>query len=494
MRKFGLIMVFCWLSFAYAQAQTLNIHQGNVTYAIPASQTGEMVFNGESSLTIGQKTYNISEITSITTNESVVTDNTVNVTYDGSSAQVVIAGNVAPYITASVRGAHVTILADIALSEEVTYTLSGSSTNGSLYMDGDYKSTFMLNNLQLTNPDSCAINIQNGKLIGMVLADGTLNTLTDGLTNVTDDGTDAHKAALYINGHASWTGGGALTLNGNVKHAYFSDEYTVLNAGLGTITVASAVGDGFHVNEYFQMQGGTVNINAQGDGVDVGVRNKSTDENNGNMLLEGGTLTVKITGVATKALKCEKTMMVSDGTITATTTGTATYDAAAVDFSSCAGVKCGVFTMTGGTMNLTSTGAGGKGLNSDGDVNINGGTLTVVTTGATFTHGSDDTKPQGIKSDTAIRLNGGTVLVAASSDNGSPLKTDDVAVYCNGSTLMGIGGKKVTPSSASTCGYKNYSSQNVTGGTTVTLDGISFSIPAIYSNASAKIIVSSPNM
>lgn len=477
---------------APVQAQTLNIHEGQVTYAIPASQTGEMTINNGTTLTVGKKTYNISDITSITTDESVVVDNTVGVRWDGDAAHVVVAGNVAPYITAIVNGGHVTLLADAALDEEVTYTLSGSSQNGSLYMDGEYKATFVLNNLVLTNPDSCAINIQDGKLINMVLPAGTSTTLADGLTTSTADDTDTHKAALYIDGHASWTGGGSLTLTGNVKHGYSSDEYTLLNDGFGSITVRSAVGDGFHVNEYFQMKGGSVTINAQGDGIDVGVRSKSTDVNNGNLMLEGGTLSVATTGIATKALKSEKAMIVSGGNITATTSGSATYEAA--DFSSCAGAKCASFSMTGGTLTLTSTGAGGKGLNADADVVVDGGTLTVVTTGSVFNHGADDTKPHGIKSDTVIRLNGGNVMVAASSDSGSPLKTTDVAVYCNGTTLMAIGDKKVTPASASTCRYKNYTSQKVTGGTTVTLDGVSFAVPAIYNNASAKIIVSSPSM
>ena len=326
-------------------AQTLNINIGDVSYAIPASQAGDMPFNNGSTLTVGAKSYSIDDITSITVNYSQVEDNTVKVNYNGTSAKVIISGNLAPYVTATVNNAHVKIIADNALQQTVTYTLSGTSANGSFYMDGDYAIDLVLNELHLTNPDSAAINIQDGKLIGVKLADGTTNSLADGLTNVTIDDSDGHKAAFYTDGHTSWTGAGSLTLTGNVKHAFDSDEYTLLNAGLGTITVTGAPGDGFHISQYFKMQGGTVNITSTGDGIDV-EKKKSDKTDNGNMMIEGGTLNVTTTGDATKALKCDNNMTISGGVIKATTTGSAIYDAAAADISSNSAAKCdGTFTM-----------------------------------------------------------------------------------------------------------------------------------------------------
>ena len=403
-----------------------------------------------------------------------------------------IAGNLAPYITASVNGGHVKVIANQNLAQEVTYTLSGNSANGSFYMEGDFTMQLTLNGLTLTNPDSAAINIQNGKLIRVRLADGTTNSLADGLTNVTGDDSDGHKAAFYVDGHTSWTGTGNLTISGNVKHGFSCDEYTLLNDGLGTITVTQAVSDGFHISQYFKMLGGTLNITSNGDGIDV-EKKKSDKTDNGFMTLAGGTLNVTTTGNATKALKCDSCMIVIGGNITATTSGTAVYEASEADISSNAGAKCGSFTMTGGTMYLVSTGAGGKGLNAGGTITINGGTLTVVTTGSVFTHGSDDTKPQAIKSDKDIVLAGGNILSCASADSGTAFKTDYI-LYSNGATLMGIGGKACTPATSSTHGSKKYKDVVVKGGSTLSYDGVTFAIPAIYNNSSAKVLVSSPAM
>lgn len=492
MKKTTLLAAFC-LGVLSAAAQTLNIHIGNVTYAIPAEQAGEMLYQNGQTLTVGEKTYQLSEITSISVDDSSVTDNTVGVTYNGNTAQVVVSGNLAPYITATVNGAHVTVIANSSLATEVTYTLSGTSGNGSFYMDSSHAMTLVLDNVNLTNPDSAAVNIQDGKMINVRLADGSTNSLADGLTTASNDGSDSHNAAFYVDGHTSWTGSGSLTLKGNVKHAYSSDEYTLLNTGLGTITVSSSVTDGFHINQYFRMQGGTLNITSTGDGIDVG-KKKTDKENNGMMMLEGGTLNVVTSGEATKALKCESDLVVSGGTITASTTGSAVYDATESDISSCAAAKCdGAMTMSGGTMTLSSTGAGGKGINATGAITISGGILTVVTTGSVYEYGSLDTKPQAIKSDANITLAGGTILSCASASSGTAFKTD-YQVLTNGATVMGVGGKAVTPATSSTHSYKKYTGVAVKGGQSLSYDGVTFAIPGNYNNSSAKVLVSSAEM
>lgn len=491
--KQALSFLTFFLLATMASAQTMHIHLGDVSYAIEASSAGDMVYDKGETLTVGSKTYSLNDITSITVDNNSVSNNTVVVNYSGSSAKVAIAGNLAPYVTAQVNGAHVSVTASETLTEEVAYILSGSSSNGSFYMQGDYAIQLTLNGISLSNPDSAAINIQDGKLISVILADGTTNSLSDGLTTVIDDDSDSHKAALYIDGHSSWTGSGNLILQGNVKHAYSSDEYTHFNAGLGTITVSSAVGDGLHIDQYFKMQGGTVNITSVGDCIDVS-KKKSDKTDNGMLTIEGGTLTATTTGNATKALKCESDMVIAGGVITATTSGTAVYEAAEADLSSNAAAKCdGAFTMSNGTMYLTSTGAGGKGINSTGAITINGGTLTVVTTGAVYTYGTLDTKPQAIKSDGVITLAGGTILSCASSDSGTAFKTD-YAVLTNGATLMGIGGKATTGAAASTHSSKKYKDVNVVGGSTLSYDGVTFTIPSIYNNSEAKVIVSSASM
>ena len=59
---------------------------------------------------------------------------------------------------------------------------------------------------------------------------------------------------------------------------------------------------------------------------------------------------------------------------------------------------------------------------------------------------------------------------------------------------MGIGGRSSTVSPGYTQTYKYLRNQVVTGGTTYTAEGMSFEIPSNYSNPSALVVVSTPDL
>ena len=103
----------------------------------------------------------------MTIDNTEVTDGTIGVVYDGTSAKVTVAGNIAQYVTPIVSGAHVSIAQSDDLATEITYNLSGSSSDGEFYMSGSYKATIELNGLTLTNAtpvnSGAAVHIQNGK-------------------------------------------------------------------------------------------------------------------------------------------------------------------------------------------------------------------------------------------------------------------------------------------------------------------------------------------
>ena len=244
-------------------------------------------------------------------------DFTVNVVYNGNEATVTVAKNIENQMTIAINGAHVNIVADPELQDSIIYNLSGSTSNGSFYMDGDYKCYVNLNDLTINNPDSAAINIDNGKRIDLTI-NGT-NTLTDATGGM-------QKACCFINGHVVIAGNGTLNITGNSKHAYFSDEYTRITSG--TINVLDSKSDGMHINQYFQMDGGNITINTTGgDGIDVGMTKDETDTNNGQFIMNNGTLVVTTTADAVKAIKCKSIMTVAGGTINASTSGNAVYDA-----------------------------------------------------------------------------------------------------------------------------------------------------------------------
>ena len=362
------IVLLAFFTVQTASAQTMKVFTGQVGYAYKAANVGEMTFANGTTLTIDGKTFNISDITNITVDESSVTDNTVKVVYSGTTS----AGNIAKYITASAQGGVVSVVQDAALQQEVTYTLTGTSTNGSFHTNGEFKATFILDNLSLTSTNGPAIDIQNGKAIALTLK---------GTSTLADAAGGTHTAAFYINGHPTISGTGSLNVSGHTKHALQTDEKLVMTSG--TINVTQAVGDGIHIDERFQMDGGTINVTAAGDGIDVEFRGvskgtKDLYEKNGFLELNGGTLNISTSGTATKAIKADSTIIINGATVTATTSGESTYDTVKKDTSSPSAVKTdGDFQMLKGTLTATSTGSGGKGINATGNVTISGGNLVV---------------------------------------------------------------------------------------------------------------------
>lgn len=397
-----------------ASAQTMNIYTGHVVTAVAASPDDMNYTDGGTKFTVLGKEFAVNDVDSIVVGNKKVKDNTVLVAYNGGEAWVTIAGNVAKDLTATVSGADVSLVQDAALENEITYTLQGSSADGSFYMDGKLKATVVLNGLTLASTKGAAIDIDNGKRIAVKLADGTENTLADAA-----DG--KQKACFSVNGHTEFGGAGSLSVMGNAKHAFFGDEYVELKKSLGTIKVLGAKKDGFNVNQYFLMKGGTLSVSGVGDdGIQVSKTKDDTDELNGQTIISGGKLYAEITADAAKGIKCADSLTVSGGEIEIHTSGGGMYDSDDADVKGCAAIKAGAdILISGGTLTLESTGAGGKGMSGDADINISGGMLNVTTTGRQYVYNRLDTSPKGIKADGNVNISGGDITVSTMGGEGS---------------------------------------------------------------------------
>lgn len=372
-------------------AQTLNVQVGNVRYIFPAVQTAQMPYENGSTLTVMGKVFNLNEIDSIYVDETAVTDNTVTVAYSDESADITVAGNIARLLTITQTGAHVSIIQSADVAEEITYTLSGTSSDGGFYNEGAFKATVELNNLNLTNISAvysgAAVHIQNSKRIKVKPLNGTTNTLVDAANG-------KQKGCLYIKGHAEFAQKGTLNVTGNLKHGIKTGEYFSIKNS--TINILSAVGDGINCEQFFLMESGTITINnVADDGLQcdiedttVGSTGETTDheeEDSGNIYISGGSLTMNITGVACKGIKSEGNIAISGGEFTITTSGIGMWDTEDLETKAAACISSDAnITISGGTLNLTSTGSGGKGLKCDSLLTITGGTMTIKTTGALY--------------------------------------------------------------------------------------------------------------
>lgn len=233
----------------------------------------------------------------------------VLVSYNGNSATVEMTDDVKSYVTASVSGADVTITSTASAAiNEITYGLTGTTTDGSFTMIGTYKATLELFGVSITNPTGPAIDLQNGKRIEISAKKETVSTLKDG----TSAATDAWKGALQCKGHIQFKGKGTLNVYGNYMHGIRAGEYIeVKNC---TINVCSAVKDAINCNWYYAQESGEVNLSGFGDdGIQVSVEtdNTTSSENTGNFTMTGGTININMNGASGESVKVEGTKSVA---------------------------------------------------------------------------------------------------------------------------------------------------------------------------------------
>lgn len=435
-----------------ANAQTLNVSCGNVNYHFDSAQTGEMFFHSGSELTIMGKTFKIDDINNMSTTANPVSDNTVSVVYNGSSAKATIAGNIAQYVNVTIEGGHVVVTQSEDVSDatcgEITYALSGNSADGEFMINGSYKLSIELDGLTLSNPTGAAIDIECGKRAAIRVKEGTVNSLADGTPG-------NQKGALYCKGHIEFKQKGSLTVVGNKGHAISAKEYIEIKNA--KITVTGAKKDGINCNQYFLMESGELHIGGtDDDGLQVSYKDDSDrdPDDTGSIIVNGGVIDINVTAAGAKALKADGDFIMTNGEINATVEGGGVWDAAKLKTKSSSCIGCdGDVDISGGTLNLTATGGGGKGISVDGNCLISGGTFDILTTGGltayvngsinnNYTGNADNlnsdykSSPKGIKVDGEIVIDGGSLTIETKGKGGEGIESKKTLTINDGNITV----------------------------------------------------------
>ena len=341
----------------------------------------------------------------------------ITVTYSSSGATVSGYSAVADVMNVSVSGAQVTIT--YTGSENVAYKLTGSSSNGFFKLYSTKKQALWLSGLTLTNPSGAAINNQSGKRT-LVYVSGT-NTIADGSSAAySTSGDEDMKGVFFSEGQLIFSGPSSgtnkLTVTANnsqSKSCIVSDDYVrfLANATVN-VSAGSSAGHGVKANEYVQISDGTLVITAK--------------------------------AAMKKGITSDDYVLVEGGTTSITVSGGVAYDSEDGEYTGTAGIKAdNYFGMTGGSVIITNTGSGGKGVRAGNydyyssnskslsDSYISGGTLKVTTSGSE----SNDVSSKGMKIGWAtksgnkvtayagnLNISGGTVIVSASKSEGIEAK------------------------------------------------------------------------
>ena len=339
----------------------------------------------------------------------------------------------------------------------VEYILQGESSLGCFLINStaDFKVT--LQALTLNNPAGAAINSQ-GELSRMFIttAGDVASQVSDGAGY--NDSKKVGKAPIYARGKIIFAQAETtLSVVGNNKHAIASEAGVIFHEGC-QLQVKAGVKDGVHATDDIMLAGGSVDLQAVGDG-------DGLESEEGDIILQAGYLDIEtlgkkchalktafdvriadgclhaiVKGDASKCISCDGEARVEGGKLVLMTQGGALYDATLLDFSTPAAVKCGAFHMTAGKLEALSTGVAGKGINSDGDISITGtAVVKVITEGLMAVEGELDASPKAITATGYLTLAADTVWVKATGGQGSEgldskasisINQGEVALYC----------------------------------------------------------------
>lgn len=343
----------------------------------------------------------------------------------------------------SVNGNHVTA-DNTAYDEAVKFTLSGSTSNGSLKLYSGNRTALALNGVSITNPSGAAINNQGKKRCFIIV--GGSNSLADGSSAAYETEADEDlKAVLFSEGQIVFSGSGSLTVTANNsqgKSGITSDDYVhFTETPTITVTAGTGAGHGVRGKDYVRIGGATLDVTTK-------AAMKKGINSDGYVLVEGGSTTVNVSG------------------------GTA-YDEEDQEYTGSAGVKAdNFFGMTGGTLTIKNSGAGGKGIRAgnydfyveNGGLNdsyISGGTLSVTTTGGESNDVSAKAIKIGFKEGSGrsyvyagnLNISGGSTVVSCAKGEGLETKGN-----------LNISGGEVYVTSSSDDAINCQGEMNVSGG------------------------------
>ena len=307
------------------------------------------------------------------------------------------------------------VIANHGKNEGICYVVSGTTSNGMLYIDGKTNFMLKLNGADITSTKGTAIDIQSKTAAYLVLTGS--NKLTDGTT-------EDHKSALYSKGKLIISGTGSLDVNATYNNGIHSKSYIVIEKG---------------VNLY---------VNAANHGI------KGTDA-----VINGGIVNVETAGKGAKGINCDNDITINGGRTTVICTGNGEWDTEELETKAATCIKCdSIMTIKGGEINVKATGSGGKGLKADWEAYISGGKIRVITTGGLYysngttenhnytgnTDNLDDaytSSPKGIKIGTkdehgVLEITGGDIMVRTSGYNGEGIESKGTLDVSGGSVMV----------------------------------------------------------
>lgn len=230
----------------------------------------------------------------------------------------------------------------VTITEEGSYVLTGKIT-GTVTVDApkEAKVEIILNGADIES--AAPIFVKQADKVTITLADGTTNTITQTGTFVTIDDEELN-AAIYSKEDLVFDGNGSLTITSKEGHAVKSKDDLKVKAGNITIEAAK---DGLHAKEELTVDGGTlkitaaegleatvvtindgdITIEASDDGINASL--KSDDITTAKVEINGGNLTITMGSGDTDGIDSNGDLYINGGKVTVNAQSPFDYDGTA---------------------------------------------------------------------------------------------------------------------------------------------------------------------
>ena len=328
-------------------------------------------------------------------------------------------------VTVTIAGNDVTV--DHGSTEGINYVVTGTTTDGSLIINGKTNFGLTLNGVNITSASKTALDIE---------CSGNAYLYATGSNKLNDGTTEDHKGAIFAKGKLLISGDGSLEVYGNYKNGIHGKNCIVIEKG---------------VNLYVKS--------TENNGIKSG----------GDMFINGGIINVEVSADGGKAINGDANVTINGGRTTVIATGNGTWEADETlstggDTKAAAGIGSdGNFYMNGGELYAKATGSGGKGVKADYEGYITGGKIRIITegnlyysNGTTESHnytGNTDnlpsaytSSPKGMKmggkdeNEVAyggpLVISGGDIMIRTSGNNAEGMESKGTLEISGGSVLV----------------------------------------------------------
>ena len=315
--------------------------------------------------------------------------------------------------------------------------------NGSIIVKADKSSKvwIRLNGVSVTCTDDACLRIDQAEKVFLTLTEGTDNTFTSCDTYSEEALADNTGGAIYAHDDLTINGTGNLTITAGYKHGIDANDSLVITGGNISITAPQ---DGIHVNDGFSFTSANLTIDAGDDGI----------HSDTFIYTEGGTILVNSCYEGLEA----KTIDIAGGDITIYPTDDG------INANGGATTNGGMGGGPGGGGAPPGGDNGSQGGQSDNDEKNN-------TTNNTTNDGEkNNTTETTEEEETYIRISGGTVTIINTTGNDADGLDSNGSIYIDGGTVL-VSLPGGSANNAIDYGSENNGKAIVTGGTVLGFGG-----------------------